>query len=177
MQITKGIGCRGGCKTALRQLSVCRDRLSPPRAVLCSPSQRRRARWLQAPGTRLPAPSALYTAWKGANMPLSAWPAKRCGRTWKEEDVQPRIPPHTDYSSKESGSWGGGVGQGGGRRTQQNRTQKLLRPAQNSWRRRHKIERKMQNMGRDRDPTCTHTDTHTDTRTSHREARRLATTL
>lgn len=71
-QITKGIGCRGGRETALRQLSVCRDRLSPPSTVLCPPPQRRLARWLQTPGTRLLAPSALYTAWKGANMPLSA---------------------------------------------------------------------------------------------------------
>lgn len=75
------------------------------------------------------------------------------------------------------GGGGGGGGVGGGGEPSKTRTQKLLRPAQNSWRRRHKIERKMQNMGRDRDPTCTHTDTHTDTLTSHREARRLATTL
>ena len=54
-------------------------------------------------------------------MPLSAWPAKRCGWTGKEEDVHPRIPPHTDYSSKERGRWGGGVGRGVGRRTQQNK--------------------------------------------------------
>lgn len=45
-------------------------------------------------------------------MPLSAWPAKRRGRSWKEEDIQPRTPPYTDYSSKESGGYGG-VGGGG----------------------------------------------------------------